>query len=110
GTTSESLSFENGHDFVCSRINDHNFIAYEDVVITTPLGIDRDNFSRQRVEVHAFGYAGSNPYRDVKVNGLHFVFTDDRRDLGPLLGREFRRARCRALTGRRTVLLGRRLA
>ena len=42
--TSESLSFENGHDFVCSRINDHNFIAYEDVVITTPLGIDRDNF------------------------------------------------------------------
>src|SRR6185437_15673206 len=58
------LRFEDRDDLVRTRIDDEDLIADHDVVVTAPFRINHDDFPRQRVEMHAFRYAGSHAHRD----------------------------------------------
>src|SRR4051812_8028283 len=53
-TKARRLRFQNGHDGVAARIDDDDFIADQDEIVAAPLGVDRDHFGRQRIEVDGF--------------------------------------------------------
>ncbi len=44
------LRFDNSDDLVGTRINNHDLIADQDVVVTAPLWIDHDHLLRQRMD------------------------------------------------------------
>ena len=54
------LRLEDSDDLMRARVNDEDFIADHDVFIATPLGIDHEDFSRQRVEADAVRNACSH--------------------------------------------------
>src|SRR5271156_4109974 len=62
-----SLRLKDRDDFVRPRINDENLVAYHDVLIAAPFGVNHEYFLRQRIEVDTVGNAGSHARRDVKM-------------------------------------------
>src|ERR1039458_5002279 len=58
--TREALRFENRDDLVRARIDDEDLVADQNVVVAAPLGIDHDDFHRQRIEMHAIRHAGTH--------------------------------------------------
>ena len=77
-------------DGVCSRIDDEDLIADQEIVVASPLGIDHEHFrARERIETHALRHPGSYPHRHVEMHQLHLVLPDDGIDLGALLVENF---------------------
>src|SRR5450631_4925056 len=47
------LRFEDRDDLVRARVDDEDLVADQNVIVAAPLGIDHDDFHRQRIEMHA---------------------------------------------------------
>ena len=88
----QNLRFQYRDDLVCARIDNHDLVTDEDVVVAAPLGVDHEDFLRQRIEVDAaIGNAGADADRDVQLrrfDTLHLLLLDDGGDLGALLRRK----------------------
>src|SRR5690242_13744321 len=50
--SSQKLRLDDSDDLMRARIDDHNLIAHEDVVVPTPFRIDHNDLSRQRIDMH----------------------------------------------------------
>src|SRR6185295_9578323 len=69
------LRLEDRDDLMRTRVNDDDFIADHDVFVAMPLGVDHEDFPRQRVEADAVRNACSHTYRDVKLRRCHLVLS-----------------------------------
>src|SRR5262249_39319585 len=88
----EGLHLHDGDNLVRTWINNHDLIAHEDVVVTSPLGINNDHLLRERVQAHAGRDACPDAYRNVQINSFHLPLFDDGGNLGALFVRQLRRA------------------
>src|SRR5947209_11511704 len=85
------LGFQHRHDLECPRIHDHDLVADQEVLIASPLRIDRHDLRRKGMEAYFARNAGSDRDREVHIlDRFDMLFPDHAGDLGSLLGRELR--------------------
>src|SRR5579872_4529015 len=85
---SGKLRLDDSDDLMRTRIDDHDLIANEDVVVAAPFRINRNDFDRQRIHVNAGRNTRSHAHRYVKVSRFDLMFPNDGRNLRTLLGRQ----------------------
>src|SRR3954451_15556439 len=88
---SKELGFKHSHDLERSWIHHDDLVAHQEVLIPTPLRIDRHDLRGQGVEAYLARNAGSDRDREVDVlNRLNMLLLDHAGDLGALLGCKLR--------------------
>jgi hypothetical protein len=100
--TQTGSNVEDCHDLERPRVDHDDLVADEEVLISTPAGIDLHEFAKHRIEMNGAWHPGADRDREVDVRRrLHVLLLDDGADRGALLGREIRRRSSRSLTGGR---------
>ena len=63
----ENLRLDDCDDLMRTRIDDHDLITHENVVVAAPIRIDRDHFNGQRIHMDVGRDTRSHAHRNIEV-------------------------------------------